>query len=220
MKYINKTNTMFSFIGGILKMNENNKIFGYCRCSTNESKQDVEYQIKELIEKGVKKENIYFEYESGAHEERPIFNKLLHSMVSGNTLIVTEITRISRSTKQLCSVIDFINTNKMRLIIGSLDVDCRSDNIEPMFEGMLKMMAVFAELDRKMKIYQINLGLKNVRKEGRIGGRPKTTKDDIPEPFYKYYPMYKNNQINKKEFSRLSKLSYPSIYKYISIVEK
>ena len=60
MKYINKTNTMFSFIGGILKMNENNKIFGYCRCSTNESKQDVEYQIKELIENGVKKENIYF----------------------------------------------------------------------------------------------------------------------------------------------------------------
>ena len=44
--------------------------------------------------------------------------------------------------------------------------------------------------------------------------------DNIPESFYKYYPMYKNNQINKKEFSRLSKLSYPSIYKYLDIVEK
>ena len=108
----------------------------------------------------------------------------------------------------------------MRLVIGSLDVDCRSDNIEPMVEGMLKMMAVFAELDRKMKVYQINLGLKNAVKSGKTLGRPKTTKEDIPDLFYKYYPMYKNNQINKKEFSRLSKLSYPSIYKYISIVEK
>ena len=66
---------------------------------------------------------------------------------------------------------------------------------------MLKMMAVFAELDRKMKIYQINLGLKNARKEGRIGGRPATTRNNIPESFYRYYPMYKNKQINKKEFS-------------------
>ena len=81
-------------------------------------------------------------------------------------------------------------------------------------------MAVFAELDRKMKIYQINLGLKNARKEGRIGGRPATTRNNIPESFYRYYPMYKNKQINKKEISRLANLSYPSIYKYLDIVSK
>ena len=201
-------------------MIEEDKKYGYCRCSTNETKQDVEYQIKELVEKGVKKEDIYFEYESGAKENRPVFNKLLQDMVKGNSLYVTDITRLSRSSKQLCSVIDFINSNKMRLVIGSLDVDCRSDNIDPMVEGMLKMMAVFAELDRKMKVYQINLGLKNAKKMGKVLGRPKTTLDNIPDLFYKYYPMYKNKQINKKEFSRLSKLSYPSIYKYINIVEK
>ena len=201
-------------------MNEKRRVYGYCRCSTNESKQDVEYQIKELVEKGIKKEDIYFEYQSGSREDRPILSRILKDMVKGDSLYVTDITRLSRSTKQLCSIIDFINTNKMRLVIGSLDVDCRSDNIEPMVEGMLKMMAVFAELDRKMKVYQINLGLKNAVKSGKTLGRPKTTKEDIPDLFYKYYPMYKNNQINKKEFSRLSKLSYPSIYKYISIVEK
>ena len=201
-------------------MNEKNRVYGYCRCSTNESKQDVEYQIKELVEKGIKKEDIYFKYQSGSREDRPVLSRILKDMVKGDSLYVTDITRLSRSTKQLCSIIDFINTNKMRLVIGSLDVDCRSDNIEPMVEGMLKMMAVFAELDRKMKVYQINLGLKNAVKSGKTLGRPKTTKEDIPDLFYKYYPMYKNNQINKKEFSRLSKLSYPSIYKYISIVEK
>lgn len=201
-------------------MNEKSRVYGYCRCSTNESKQDVEYQIKELVEKGIKKEDIYFEYQSGSREDRPVLSRILKDMVKGDSLYVTDITRLSRSTKQLCSIIDFINTNKMRLVIGSLDVDCRSDNIEPMVEGMLKMMAVFAELDRKMKVYQINLGLKNAVKSGKTLGRPKTTKEDIPDFFYKYYPMYKNNQINKKEFSRLSKLSYPSIYKYISIVEK
>ena len=200
-------------------MKEENIEYGYGRCSTNEEKQDVEYQIKELMEKGLKRENIYIEYESGAKENRPEFQKLINIMKKGDSLFVTDITRISRSTKQLCSVIDYISTNKMRLVIGELNVDCRTDTIEPMVEGMLKMMAVFAELDRKMKIYQINLGLKNARKEGRVGGRPVTTKNDIPESFYKYYPMYKNKKINKKEFSRLAKLSYPTNYKYLYIVE-
>ena len=50
-------------------------LYGYCRCSTNDTKQDVEYQIKELMEKGVEKQNIRVEYESGAKEDRTIFNQ-------------------------------------------------------------------------------------------------------------------------------------------------
>ena len=193
--------------------------YGYGRCSTNESRQDVEYQIKELMEKGVLREHIYIEYESGGKENRPEFQKIINLMKPGCSLFVTDITRLSRSTKQLCEVIDFISTNKMRLVIGSLDVDCRSNTIEPMVEGMLKMMAVFAELDRKMKIYQIKLGLKSAKKEGRVGGRHRTSVDDIPESFFRYYGMYKTGSINKKEFSLLANLSRVSIYKYLDIVE-
>ena len=53
--------------------------------------------------------------------------------------------------KQLCSVIYFINNNKMRLVMGSLDVDYRRDNIEWMVEKMLKIMDVFAELSRNWR---------------------------------------------------------------------
>lgn len=60
MKYTNKIKTKLSFIGDILNMNYNNSNYGYERCSTNESRQDVEYQIMKLVEKGVKRENRYF----------------------------------------------------------------------------------------------------------------------------------------------------------------
>lgn len=60
MKYINEIKTKLSFIGGILNMNYNNRNYGYERCLTNESRQEVEYQIKKLVEKGVKRENRYF----------------------------------------------------------------------------------------------------------------------------------------------------------------
>ena len=54
--------------------------YGYGRCSTNESRQDVEYQIKELMEKGILREYIYIEYESGAKEDRPEFQKIINLM--------------------------------------------------------------------------------------------------------------------------------------------
>ncbi len=43
-----------------------------------------------------------------------------------------------------------------------------------------------------MKIYQINLGLKNAVKSGKTLGRSRTPTNDVPDLFYKYYPMYKN----------------------------
>lgn len=38
--------------------------YGYARCSTNETKQDINRQRRELINQGVEEENIYWEYES------------------------------------------------------------------------------------------------------------------------------------------------------------
>ena len=88
-----------------------------------------------------------------------------------------------------------------------------------MTEGMLKMMGVFAELERNIISQRVKSGMANAAAKGKIIGRPKTTAEDIPNIFYKHYAKYKNGEINKKEFSRLSSLSYPSIYKYLKIVE-
>ena len=44
--------------------------YGYARCSTNELKQDIDRQKRELIKQGVAEENIYFEYESGTKIDR------------------------------------------------------------------------------------------------------------------------------------------------------
>jgi hypothetical protein len=59
----------------------------------------------------------------------------------------------------------------------------------------------------------------HAKEKGAEIGRPKTKADDIPNIFYKHYPKYKNGEINKKGFSRLCGLSYPTIYKYLKITE-
>ena len=81
--------------------------YGYGRCSTNEKQQDITRQIRELKKQGVDEENIYFEYASGVKEDRIQLKKLLATVKNGDTIISTEVSRITRSTKQLCEIIEF-----------------------------------------------------------------------------------------------------------------
>ena len=193
-------------------------IYGYARCSTNEELQDINRQIRELKQLGATDETIYFEYESGIKTNRSQLNNLLNALKSGDTIISTEVSRITRSTKQLCEIIEFAKDTHIKLVLGTFVVDCTKE-LDPMTEGMLKMMGVFSELERNMISQRVKSGMRNAKAKGSRIGRPTTTADDIPNVFYKHYPKYKNGEINKVEFAKICSLSYPTIFKYLRIVE-
>lgn len=192
-------------------------IYGYARCSTSEKEQDINRQIRELKQQGAKDKTIYREYESGMKTNRAELAKLLDVVQSGDTIIATEVSRITRSTKQLCDIIEFAKEKRIKLVLGSFIVDCTRE-LDPMTEGMLKMMGVFAELERNMISQRVKSGMENAKAKGKAIGRPPVTADGIPSIFYKHYPKYQKGEINKKEFSRLCNLSYPTIYKYLRII--
>jgi len=193
-------------------------IYGYARCSTNEQLQDINRQVRELKQQGATDTTIYLEYESGTKINRAELQKLLSAVQTGDTILSTEVSRITRSTKQLCDIIEFAKERKIKLVLGNFVVDCTKE-LDPMTEGMLKMMGVFAELERNMISQRVKSGMENARAKGKKIGRPATTADNIPNIFYKHYPKYKKGELNKKELSRLCSLSYPTVYKYLQIVE-
>lgn len=197
------------------------KIYGYARCSLAEEKggQDINRQVRELKSAGA--EEIYTEREHGDAAEKKVLDFLLGNAEKGSTIITTEVSRLSRSTQQLCGIINTIKEKHMRLIIiGSITVDCRSDGqIDPMSQAFIQMSAVFAELELSIIRARVRSGLSNARAKGATLGRPKTTKDDIPAIFYKHYPLFKQGQMNVSEFARLCGLSRPSIYKYLKLIE-
>lgn len=82
------------------------KIWGYARCSTNEDKQDINRQIRELKAAGAEK--VIFEYEHGDAKVKKNLQLLLDSAEAGDTIITLEVSRLSRSTQQLCQIIDVI----------------------------------------------------------------------------------------------------------------
>ena len=197
-------------------------VYGYCRCSTNQSegKQDVAYQVRELKGLGATDKTIYIEYESGAKTDRAELKKMLDAVKAGDTIVTTEISRITRSTKQLCDLIALIQEKRLRLIVkNSITINCTNGEIDAMSKAFLQIAGVFAELERNMTRQRVRSGIANAREKGKIIGRPKTDLDDIPPLFYKYYPKYKKGDINKREFSRLCSISYPSVFKYLKIIE-
>ncbi len=193
-------------------------VYGYARCSTNEQLQDINRQVRELKQQGATETTIYLEYESGTKINRTELQKLLSVVQAGDIILATEVSRITRSTKQLCDIIEFAKERKIKLVLGNFVVDCTKE-LDPMTEGMLKMMGVFAELERNMISQRVRSGMDNAKSKGKRIGRPTTTADDIPNIFYKHYPKYKKGELNKKELSRLCSLSYPTVYKYLQIVE-
>ena len=81
-------------------------IYGYARCSTNEELQDINRQIRELKQLGALEESIFREYESGMKNDRVELQRLLSAVEAGDTIVATEVSRITRSTKQLCEIIE------------------------------------------------------------------------------------------------------------------
>ena len=191
---------------------------GYARCSTNETKQDIDRQVRELKAAGA--ESLFVEYEHGDADEKKQLSLLLEQARPGDTIITTEVSRLSRSTKQLCEIIDRIQKQKLRLeIIGSITIDCRSGELDPMTKAFLQMSGIFAELELSMIRSRVRSGMANAKAKGAKIGRPQATVDDIPAVFLRHYPAYKNKQLNVSELARVCDLSRTTVYKYIDLLE-
>ena len=192
-------------------------IYGYARCSTNEDKQDINRQIRELKAAGA--EEVIFEYEHGDSAVKQNLQMLLDTVREGDTVITLEVSRLSRSTKQLCEIIEVIRSKHLRLmIVGSVTIDCRNGELDAMSAAFLQMAGVFSELELQMIRARVKSGMANAKACGAKVGRPKLTKEDIPALFYKHYPAYAAGKMNITELARVCDLSRPTVYKYIKMM--
>ncbi len=191
--------------------------YGYCRCSTDESRQDIDRQRRELRKLGIKDENIYFEYVTGKKPVKIEWERLLDRIEDGDTICTTEVSRISRSTKQLCEIIEMAQERRIKLLIGNMEIDCFKD--DPMSRGMLMMWSVFAEMESALISQRVKSGMANAKDKGKVIGRPMVTIDNLPVGFIRHYPKLMAGELNVTELARLVGVSRQSIYKYKEIYE-
>ena len=192
--------------------------YGYARCSTNETKQDINRQVRELKTAGA--DTLFLEYEHGDSKVKSQQEAMFAQAQAGDTILTLEVPRLARSTQQLCEIIERVREKRLRLvIIGSITLDCREGRADPMSEAFLQMAGVFSQLELSMIRERVRSGMANAKAKGKQIGRPQTTRDSIPAIFLRHYPAYKSGQLNITELSRVCDLSRTTIYKYISLLE-
>ena len=193
--------------------------YGYARCSTNETKQDINRQVRELKAAGA--EEIFLEYEHGDSKVKAQQSQMFAQAQAGDTIITLEVPRLARSTQQLCEIIDRVRERRLCLVIvGSITLDCREGRADPMSEAFLQMAGVFSQLELSMIRERVRSGMANAKAKGKQIGRPQVTKDNVPAIFLRHYPAYKTGHLNISELSRVCDLSRTTIYKYIGLCEK
>ena len=193
------------------------KTYGYARCSTTEDKQDINRQIRELKAAGA--DEVVFEYEHGDAVVKQQLQSLLDAAQEGDTIVTLEVSRLTRSTQQLCEIVNVIKQKRLRLVIvGSITVDCRTGQIDPMSQAFIQMSAVFAELELSIIRARVKSGMENAKAKGHKIGRPRVTKADIPANFLRHYPAIAAGKLNVSELTRVCGVSRPPVYKYLKLL--
>jgi DNA invertase Pin-like site-specific DNA recombinase len=141
-------------------------LFGYARVSTNE--QDTAAQVAALKTAGCKR--IYREKASGGRWDRPELQRLLDQLRKGDVLVVWKLDRLSRSLRDVLTIMEQIANAKA----GFRSLSEAIDSTSPAGRMMLQMLGAFAEFERAMLRERTKVGLESARRQGRIGGhRPK-----------------------------------------------
>lgn len=148
------------------------KTFGYARVSTTD--QNPSSQKDALRAAGA--DYVYLDHFSGTKASRPELDKLRSKLRSGDTLMVTRLDRLGRSTKDLLELVTNLDSLGVDLKVLEQQIDTGSA------EGRLffTMIAAFAEFEREVMRARTLDGLAAARARGRKGGRkPALTKSQL-----------------------------------------
>ena len=183
--------------------------YGYARVSTEE--QDTRQQIESLTQAGC--EVIKHEKASGGRWDRPVLQKLLDAMVSGDTLVVHALDRLSRSTQDLLMLLDQLNARGIEFKSITQPIDTTTAE----GKAFIGVLAVFAEFERSMIKKRVTEGVRAavVRRKasgqswGRVEKLNSFQKDEIIR-------LISNDLKTQADCARLFKVSRPTVAKVVA----
>ena len=177
---------------------------GYARVSTEE--QSLNRQIDMLNEVGCEK--IFEEKISGIKRERQELIKMLEQLRKGDLIIVADLTRLSRSVKELFQLVEQIEAKGAN--IKSLK-ESWMDTSTPQGKLMFTIFAGISQFERDLISQRTIEGLVAARARGKKGGRPPKDEKDIKLA----KKMYEEKIYSISEITKATGLSKTVLYKYI-----
>jgi DNA invertase Pin-like site-specific DNA recombinase len=152
------------------------KLIGYARVSTRQ--QTTDRQESDLFAAGVRRDDLYVDRGfSGARASRPGFDAALDALHSGDTLVITTLDRLGRSTQNMLAFAEQLRARGAGLRVlnlGGGDVDTST----PMGSMLFTIMAALGQMELEIKRERVVDSVSKRREAGKdLGGRRQSITD-------------------------------------------
>ena len=178
---------------------------GYIRVSTIE--QETARQEELLKSYGLDK--VFEEKASGKNTERPELKKMLDYLREDDILYVESISRLSRSIRDLLSIVDTLNEKSVQLVVIKENIDTTT----PQGRFVLSIFAALSELEREQILQRQKEGIAIAKAQGKYIGKQFKRIDE--EVFLKSFTKWEAGDITARKFAELITLTPNSLYRRI-----
>lgn len=179
---------------------------GYARCSTLD--QNLDWQIDALMKEGC--DRIFQEKFTGTRKDRPELLRMMDMLREGDTVIICELTRLSRSVKDLFDLVEQVE--KAGANIKSLK-EPWLDTTTPQGRLLFTIFSGVSQFERELIRERTMEGLASARARGRMGGRPGKDKKIIDQAL----TLYDSKAYSVDEISKTTGISRATLYKYVNL---
>lgn len=193
----------------------------YARVSSIGDRQSTDRQIEDLTryanDKGLEIIKVFSEHISGAksNQERGVLSECLEYCqdTRPDILMVTELSRLGRSTIEVLKAVEDltaagVNTYILDLNLSTLDEEKREN---PVAKMVLTVLALGAEMERKLILGRLNSGRELAKKKGVKMGRPKGSSLSAEDIQKKYPEVVKHLRKGKNSIREIAKLTGVSV---------
>ena len=193
----------------------------YARASSAGDRLSTERQIEDLTSyaggKGYEIVKVFQEHISGAksNQERGVLSECLEFCKAAHpgTLMVTELSRLGRSTVEVLKAVEELTATGVNTYILDLNLSTLDERGEenPVAKMVLTVLALGAEMERKLILGRLNSGRALAKSKGVKMGRPKgsaLTNEDIQA---KYPEVVRHLRKDKNSIREIAKLTGVSV---------
>lgn len=177
---------------------------GYTRVSS--IGQNLDSQIDALQEAGCEK--IFSDKMTGSHMDRSGWNAFLEYARPGDTLVVSELSRMTRSLMDLLTTAKLLEQRQINLVSLRENIDTTTAT----GRCFLSMMGAIHQMERELRAERAAAGRSSAKARGKTGGRPKTD----PERLENARILYENSDKTAAEVCEIASVGRRRFFSYIA----
>jgi DNA invertase Pin-like site-specific DNA recombinase len=178
-------------------------IIGYARVSS--ASQNLDAQMDSLRQAGCTK--IFTDKVSGTKKDREGWGILMSYIRAGDMLVITELSRMSRSLAHLLEIVDELKERQVNLKSLRENIDTSSAT----GRAFLSIMGAVSQMELEIKAERAESGRLAAKARGKSGGRPRIDSDKLEQARI----LYQNSDKSAKDVCQLFGFSRRTLFTYM-----